>query len=59
MQVTLSIRKGAGYIRHNNREFIPKNVDRELIKDNVTYKQQDIIEAYQTCFGKADRKSVV
>ena len=53
MGKTLSFGKGKGNIRHNNREYETPNVDHSRVKDNIIYKQEDIKEAYQKCFGKA------
>ena len=40
-------------IKHNNREFVAKNVNSDKIKDNVTYIAQDVTEAYEQLFGEA------
>lgn len=45
--------QGKGSISHNNRDFSFKNVDPSRTKDNITYVQQPILEAYRECFGKA------
>lgn len=37
-------------VEHNNREFIASNVNRNKIFENITYKKQDIHEAYQELF---------
>lgn len=45
--------QGKGSLRHNNRDFIHDNVDRDRIKDNITYKKESLEQAYEKCFGKA------
>lgn len=40
-------------IDHNNREFIPKNVDARRISDNITFTRRDVHEVYDELFGKA------
>lgn len=50
---SISIAKGKGSIAHNNREFITENVDKDRIKDNITYKQESLTDAYEHCFGQA------
>lgn len=50
MGKTLSFGKGKGNIRHNNREFVTDNVDRDRIADNITYVKQDLRDAYAECF---------
>lgn len=52
-KISISIAKGKGSIRHNNREFITENVNRNKINDNIIYKQESILAAYEKCFGKA------
>ncbi len=53
MGKTLSFGKGKGNIRHNNREFITENVDKERIQNNITYVKQDLHDAYVECFQQA------
>lgn len=50
---SISIAKGKGSMAHNNREFITENVDKDRIKDNITYKQESLTDAYEHCFGQA------
>mgnify|MGYP000760441587 CR=1 FL=1 len=50
---TISVVKGKGSIQHNNRQFLTENIDRQRVKENIIYVQQDIREAYQQVFGKA------
>lgn len=52
-RASISIAKGKGSMAHNNREFITENVDKDRIKDNITYKQESITDAYEHCFGQA------
>lgn len=51
--MSISIAKGKGSIRHNNREFITENVNKDKISDNIIYKQEPLSAAYEKCFGKA------
>lgn len=44
--LSVSFRIDDGIIEHNNRSFIAKNVVRERIPDNITYKKQNIREFY-------------
>ena len=50
---TISFVKGKGSLNHNNREFIHDNVNEERIAWNRTYKQENLKEAYDICFGQA------
>lgn len=52
-RASISIAKGKGSMAHNNREFITENVDKDRIKDNITYKQETLTDAYEHCFGQA------
>ena len=38
---------------HNNREYIARNVDASKTKDNVTYKKEDVEDAYKKLFDQA------
>lgn len=49
----ISGRKGIGYLSHNNRNFIPKNVDYTRTHRNHIYKQQSLEKAYDTCFKES------
>lgn len=53
MAKTISVAKGKGNIRHNNRDFISDNIDKTRIKDNIIYVQQPLEQAYQEIFGQA------
>jgi len=50
---TISHCQGKGSLSHDNRDFIPKNVDPERIRDNVTYMRQRIADAYEHCFSES------
>ena len=50
---TISFVKGKGSLNHNNREFIHDNVDEKRIAWNRVYKQENLKEAYDICFGQA------
>ena len=52
-KLTVSFVKGKGSINHNNREFVTNNVDVSRIKDNITYKNETLEQAYDICFGQA------
>ena len=51
--LSVSFRIDNGIIEHNNRSFIAKNVVRERIPDNITYKKQNIREFYSELFEEA------
>ena len=40
-------------LKHNNREFLAKNIDIEKIKDNMIFKQEDVEDAYHKLFDDA------
>ena len=40
-------------VHHNNRKFIANNVNKSKISENITYKKQDVQQAYQQLFGKS------
>ena len=50
---TLSHCQGKGSLTHNNRTFVAKNVDKERIRDNVTFVCRSIDEVYHEIFDKA------
>ena len=52
-KVSLSFRIDDGVIEHNNRDFIAKNVVRERIPDNITYKKESLADKYHELFDKA------
>lgn len=52
-KVSLSFRVSDGVIEHNNRDFIAKNVVRERISDNITYKKESLEDKYHELFDKA------
>lgn len=43
-------------IRHNTREFVSANVDKNRIKDNIIIINQTVQEAYEKLFGEPQRK---
>ena len=49
----ISYSRGRGKLRHNNRDIISANVDKERVQNNITIIKQDLGEAYQTIFGEA------
>ena len=56
MKTTISIEKGRGSMRHNNRDFYADNVDRTRSKNNITYKKESLEHAYEKLFGDAVRR---
>lgn len=40
-------------VDHNNRYFIASNVNKSKVSENITYKKQDVREAYQQLFGQS------
>jgi hypothetical protein len=40
-------------VEHNNREFLADNINENRIKDNITYVQQNIRDAYSELFDEA------
>ena len=52
-KVSLTFRVDKGVLEHNNRNFIAKNVDRERISENITYKQENLRDKYHELFDKA------
>ncbi len=55
-KVSLSFRIDAGVVEHNNRDFIAKNVIRERIPLNVTYKKENLEDKYHELFDEAVKK---
>ena len=47
--------RGRGSLNHNNRVHSYKNVDESRTKDNIIYKQESLANAYEKCFGQAQR----
>lgn len=56
MEKTISVVVGKGSIGHNNRDFLTDNIDKERIKDNVVFVQQDLKDAYEELFAEAIQK---
>ena len=54
----ISHARGRGQMNHNNREHksFGDNVDKARIKDNVTYIREDLLTAYEKCYGQAQRE---
>lgn len=53
MAKTISHCQGKGSLTHNNRKFSAKNVDGSRTKDNITFVEQSIADAYDALFGAA------
>lgn len=49
----VSVSQGRGDLRHNNREFLAKNVDPERVKDDIIFKKESLLSAYEKCFGQS------
>lgn len=49
----VSVCQGRGDLRHNNREFLAKNVDPERVKNDVIFKKESLSVAYEKCFGQS------
>lgn len=52
-KLSISFRVDDGVIEHNNRNFLPKNVDPSRMCDNVIYKSENLQELYHQLFDKA------
>lgn len=50
---TMSIAKGRGDLRHNNREFRPKNADPFRKDQNITLVKEDIQKVYHELFDES------
>lgn len=50
---TMSIAKGRGDLRHNNREFRPKNADPQRKDKNITLVHEDLQKVYHELFDEA------
>lgn len=50
---TMSIAKGRGDLRHNNREFRPKNADPQRKDKNITLIHEDLQKVYHELFDEA------
>lgn len=59
-ELTVSVVKGEGCLRHNNREYdegkYPDHIDRDRSHLNYTIKKQSLEEAYEYLFGEAVKK---
>lgn len=52
----ISFCQGKGSLMHNNRLFIADNVDRNHIKDNITFIREDIGYVYEHLFVESTRR---
>lgn len=52
-KLSISFRVDDGVIEHNNRNFLPKNVDPARTCDNITYKSENLQEKYHKLFDGA------
>lgn len=50
---TMSIAKGRGDLRHNNREFRPKNADPQRKDKNITLVHEDLQKVYHELFDES------
>ena len=50
---TMSIAKGRGDLRHNNREFRPKNADHSRKNQNITLVHEDLQKVYHELFDES------
>lgn len=50
---TMSIAKGRGDLRHNNREFRPKNADPQRKNKNITLVHEDLQKVYHELFDES------
>lgn len=53
MRYRASVSNGRGSLRHNNREFVAENVDRDRIKDNITLERMSLVDAYNKAYGQS------
>lgn len=53
IQKTVSFVRGKGNINHNNRKFLTDNIDKNRVKDNVIYTQNDSRKMYDEIFKDA------
>lgn len=51
--VSLSFTIGEGLVEHNNRDFVAKNVVKERIPLNISYKKENLADKYHELFDKA------
>lgn len=49
----VSVSQGRGDMRHNNREFLAKNVDPERVKNNIAFHRDSLLAAYEKCFEQS------
>lgn len=56
--LSVSFRIDDGIIEHNNRSFIAKNVVRERIPDNITYKNRISVNFIPSCSEKLSQNTI-
>lgn len=49
----ITFAQGHGSTRHNNRDFVASNVDKERVQDNVILCQESLEDAYGDVFGES------
>lgn len=49
----ITFAQGRGSVRHNNRDFVASNVDRDRVQDNVILCQESLEDAYNDVFGES------
>lgn len=52
-QKTISFIRGKGNINHNNRKFLTNNIDKNRVKNNIVYVQNDLKNMYTEIFQEA------
>ena len=56
MKRTISVMLGKGSVRHNSREFMADNIDRERSQNNIVYYSAPIKEVYHELFDDAVKR---
>ena len=51
--VSISFNLGDGNLRHNTREYIAKNIDKDRIKNNICYKNESLEKSYAEIFSNS------
>lgn len=49
----ITFAQGHGSVRHNNRDFVASNVDRDRVQDNVVLCQESLENAYRNVFEES------
>ena len=52
-QYSLTFRRGKGVLRHNNRDFVSKNVDKNRVNLDIKIETKALKDVYNEIFGKA------